>query len=150
MLLICCLTCPLCKALLFWRCWLAPIFAPDCIATQFLQQTFSSEGISDNTEKEQFAQRTFFLHVCPWVQFYLWGSSEMSGWLRTELRTKDFEAILHWFFYDNEHTCTVCCSCVLYILCIWVGYMYLGWLHVYGLATCIWLFYWMFVLLVPP
>lgn len=131
MLLICCLTCPLCKALLFWRCWLAPIFAPDCIATQFLQQTFSSEEISDNAEKEQFAQRTFFYTFVLECSFIYEAAQKcQDGWEQSwELK------IFHWFFYYNEHTCTVCCSCVLYILCIWGGYMYLGWLHASGFSA---------------
>lgn len=123
-LLIYCLTCPLCKALLFWTCWLAPIFAPDCLATQLLQQTFSSEGIFDNAVKEQFAQK-HCLHVCPWGQFYLWGSSEMSGWLRTELRTKNFKAIFHWFLIIITSTRALCA----------VYTVYMGWLHASGFPT---------------
>lgn len=49
--------------------------------TVLTANTFSSCGIFDNAEKEQFAQINV-LHICPWVQFYLWGSSEMLGWSR--------------------------------------------------------------------
>lgn len=79
----CCLS-PLCKAPLFWTCWLVPIFAttPDCIATQFLQQTHSVLVGFLIMQRKNSLPKEMFLHVCPWVQFYLWGSSEMLGWSR--------------------------------------------------------------------